>query len=291
MNGHYIYTLTDPNNGVVKYVGQGKNRRYTDWFRAKPDWEFQYGVKPWLWSLKKAGTAPIVTKVLEGLTQKQANAWEIGLIDFIGRKKDTGPLLNIADGGAGSRGVKRTDETIRKRLKTRGFKTLEDCVQAAQILAEANGGKLPNDNWLRNNKHWSIINALRQHPEAFNGLEQVRKYKTLDEHVEDAKKLATANGGKLPGRLWLIRNKHSGLDHAMQNNPDAFADIDQERTRRTLVETVEKAKTMAEANGGKLQNSKWLENNGHNDILHVMRKHPEAFKDIDQSRLRRKCPA
>src|SRR5208282_4991800 len=156
MNDHYVYTLTDPNNGVVKYVGQGKNRRYTDWLRAKPDWEFQYGVKPWLWSLKKAGTAPTVTKVLEGLTQKQANAWEIGLIDFIGRKKDTGPLLNIADGGAGTPGVKQRTESIRKRLETLGCKTLNEYVQEAETLAEANGGKLPCYGWLRANKHGAL---------------------------------------------------------------------------------------------------------------------------------------
>ena len=85
MNKHYIYTLTDPNDGIVRYVGQSKNKRYTDHCNAQPEWEYKYGVYPWLWRLKKSGKKPVFNKIIERLSQKQVNAWEIGLIDFIGR--------------------------------------------------------------------------------------------------------------------------------------------------------------------------------------------------------------
>ena len=45
-NNHYIYSLTDPRDGVVRYIGQGQGRRY-EWCRY-PKSDCQYGVHPWL---------------------------------------------------------------------------------------------------------------------------------------------------------------------------------------------------------------------------------------------------
>ncbi len=288
MNKHYIYTLTDPNDGKVKYVGQGKNKRYANWLRAKPEWEFKYGVYPWLWSLKKHDQEPTVNIVVEGLTQKQVDAWEIGLIDLIGRKcKGTGPLLNIADGGAGACGVKQSAEHIRKKMEARGFKTLEEIVSKAKGLAKANGGRLQGMKWLRKNGHWDIAGAIKKHPEAFAGIDQIRKCKSLEESVAKAKEMAKANGGKLQNSRWLRDNGHWDIVKAMQNHPDAFEGIDQERKYKPLEETVIKTRELAKANGGKLQNYQWLNDNGHHDVYHAMQKHPEAFVGIDQERKRR----
>ncbi len=141
MNNHYIYTLTDPNDGVVKYVGQGKNYRYTNWLRAKPSWEFKYGVYPWLWSLKKNDQEPIVTRVLENLSQEQVNAWEFGLIELIGRTwKETGPLLNIADGGKGGSHPQRA-ETRRKLSEINLGHPVSK--EARQKISEAGKGRTP----------------------------------------------------------------------------------------------------------------------------------------------------
>ena len=112
---HYVYTLTDPNDQTVRYVGQGVGRRFADHFKAVPEWEFKYGVYPWLWSLKKNGQLPLVNIIIKGLSKAEVNAWEIGLIDFLGRVcKGTGLLLNLADGGSGTSGVVRNAEFRRK---------------------------------------------------------------------------------------------------------------------------------------------------------------------------------
>ncbi len=105
---------------------------------------------------------------------------------------------------------------------------------------------------------------------------------TVSESVQLAKKLAKENGSKLQSAKWLQQNGYSGLDYQIRNNPEAFAGIEQERYRKSLEETVEKAKKMAQANGGKLQNIGWLMDNGHNDINNARRKHPESFAGIEQ---------
>ncbi len=287
---HYIYTFTDPNDGIIRYAGQSKNKHYLDWLRAKPDWEFKYGVKPWLWSLKKQEKKPIVNIVLEGLTQEQANVWEIGLIDFIGRKiKGDGTLLNLTNGGAGVHGIKISAESIRKRLETIGFKTLEENVAKAMEMAKANGGKLQNYRWLETNGRKDITNAMQKHPDAFVGIEQ--EYKggnSLEDTVAKARKMAEANGGKLQNNGWLRDNGHSDIAQSMHYHPEAFVGIKQIRKIKNLKDTIAKAKKMTEANSGKLQNVGWLIDNSHWDIVNAMRRHPEAFVGIEQIRKRRK---
>ncbi len=227
---HYIYTLTDPRDGVVRYVGQSKNKRYADWFRVKSDWEFQYGVRSWLWSLKKEGKEPVVNIVIEGLNQKQANAWETGLIDFIGRRwKHTGPLCNIANGGAGTCGVKRSVESNRKTIVSRGDNTLEATVAKARAMAEANGGKLQNSRWLQDNGHKDIVSAMHYHSSAFIGVEQFRKHNLLEVTVAKARAMAEANGGKLQNSRWLRRNGHWDVVNAIRTHLEAFVNIEQIR--------------------------------------------------------------
>jgi hypothetical protein len=280
---YYVYTFADPDSGIVKYVGQGKGKRCNWWRRADKGWEFKYGVKPWLWSLKKAGREPFVTKILEGLMKGQADTWEVGLIDFIGRKcKGTGPLLNIADGGAGVRGYKQSAESIRKRIGPKCSKILEGHVAKARKMANENGGKLQNYEWLRKNGHKGLALTIRRHPEAFTGIEQVRKRQPLKTTIAKAKRMAEMNGGKLQNYAWLRNNGHSDVAEAVRKVPKALLGFVQDNKCKPLEETVVKAQAMAEANGGKLQHSRWLQNNGHCDIVQAMKYHPEAFIGINR---------
>ena len=98
--GHYIYAFIDPCDGVVRYVGQGVARRYRWWKNDRRRRDLQYGVHDWLHCLERKGLEPEVVIVLEQLTADQADDWEIGLINLIGRKSDgTGTLLNSSSGG------------------------------------------------------------------------------------------------------------------------------------------------------------------------------------------------
>jgi len=113
---HYIYAYVDPRDSKVRYIGQGQNERWL----AKHKHNEQYGVWPWLQRLKELGLEPLRFIVLEKLTKKQADSWEIDLIDLIGRQcEQTGPLLNLSKGGAGSSGVKRSAATRRKLSEAR----------------------------------------------------------------------------------------------------------------------------------------------------------------------------
>jgi hypothetical protein len=107
---YYIYSLTDPRNGTIRYIGKGTGKRWLWCLHNKC--AALYGVEPWVLRLRNLGLAPITTKVLEGLSNEQANRWEIGLIASIGRHPD-GPLLNCAPGGLGGCG-KHSEETKRK---------------------------------------------------------------------------------------------------------------------------------------------------------------------------------
>lgn len=54
---------------------------------------------------------------------------------------------------------------------------------------------------------------------------------------------------------------------------------------KTLQEFYQIALSLANNNGGKLHNMKWLLNNGYNDLVRAMYKSPETFQDIPQHRL------
>src|SRR5208337_5510991 len=110
---HYIYAYVDPRDNIVRYIGQGQNERWL----AKHKHNEQYGVYPWLKRLKELGLEPLRFIVLEKLTKKQADRWEIDLIDLIGRQREqTGPLLNLSKGGgSGTCGYKASAETKRKQ--------------------------------------------------------------------------------------------------------------------------------------------------------------------------------
>src|SRR5271157_5660336 len=109
---------------------------------------------------------------------------------------------------------------------TKKYNTLSDTLKEASRLADENGGKLPRHSWLVANGHKNICTAKYDHPDAFDGIKQER---ILDEKVEDAKRLANENGGKLPRYSWLVANGYSGICTAMYNHPDTFDGIKQER--------------------------------------------------------------
>jgi len=154
---------------------------------------------------------------------------------------------------------------------------LDKNVEDAKRLANENGGKLPRNSWLAANGYSRICTAMYNHPDAFDGIEQEL---SIDERVEDAKRLANENGGKLPSVTWLIANGYRNICSAMYNHPDDFTDIAQSKEDRILIKNVEDAKRLANENGGKLPRRSWLVANGYNRICSAMSSHPEAFSGI-----------
>lgn len=66
--------------------------------------------------IKKLNKKPIIKKLFENLTEKQAFKIEIRLIKELGRKDlNAGPLLNLTNGGEGHSGFKDTEKSKRNR--------------------------------------------------------------------------------------------------------------------------------------------------------------------------------
>lgn len=109
MNNSYVYLLVDPRNQKPFYVGKGVGDRCN--FHVQ---EAKYYVKrksPKLNKIRKLmslGMAPIIVKVEENVSDKQAIEFECLLI---AEMRDLGiPLTNMTDGGDGAKGYKHTEE-------------------------------------------------------------------------------------------------------------------------------------------------------------------------------------
>lgn len=109
MNTAYVYTLTDPRNGMPFYVGKGHGKRCE--FHLD---EAKYYTKRKSKKLNKIrklmslGINPIITKVEENVSDAQAIDFECLLI---AEMRDIGiPLTNMTDGGDGAQGYKHSEE-------------------------------------------------------------------------------------------------------------------------------------------------------------------------------------
>ena len=112
MNTAYVYTLTDPRNGMPFYVGKGVGRRCH--FHA---WEAKNSDKPTfklnkIRKIQSLGLDIVVRKVEENVSREQAKELECFLIaEMRGFGID---LTNATDGGDGTEGYKHTAETLAK---------------------------------------------------------------------------------------------------------------------------------------------------------------------------------
>jgi hypothetical protein len=112
MNNAYVYTLTDPRNGLPFYVGKGHGKRCE--FHLD---EAKYYTKRKSKKLNKIrklmslGMQPIITKVEENVSDEQAIDFECLLI---AEMRDIGiPLTNMTDGGDGAKGYRHTEEHLK----------------------------------------------------------------------------------------------------------------------------------------------------------------------------------
>lgn len=112
MNDAYVYTLTDPRNGLPFYVGKGVGRRchFHAW-EAKNSTASTYKLNK-IRKIQSLGLNIVVRKVEENVSHEQAKELECFLISEM---RDFGiDLTNLTDGGDGALGLKRTPEQIAK---------------------------------------------------------------------------------------------------------------------------------------------------------------------------------
>lgn len=112
MNTAYVYTLTDPRNGMPFYVGKGVGRRchFHAW-EAKNSTASTYKLNK-IRKIQSLGLDIVVRKVEENVSHEQAKELECFLI---AEMRDFGiELTNLTDGGDGRVGYVASPETISK---------------------------------------------------------------------------------------------------------------------------------------------------------------------------------
>lgn len=127
----YIYTLSDPRDGMVRYVGKtiSVSKRRSEHFSGKGKTRNAI----WVRRLKRIGLLP----VFEIIDECREN-WEVVERSYIRLYKSFGAKLNNhADGGGGSLGYKLTEEQ-KKRLSAalKGKKKTESHTMNAKAAAK-----------------------------------------------------------------------------------------------------------------------------------------------------------
>ena len=173
-------------------------------------------------------------------------------------------------------------------VQERKCKSLDERIQEAKRLEKVHG-QLPHVGWLVKNGHSALVWMMRKHPHSFVSIEQKKctTPKSLNEHVQEAKKLERKHNG-VPNNGWLRKNRHFGLMAAMRAHPELFVTIQKHKRkpRRSIAENVALAEDL-ERKHGRLPNPSWLCNNNFSGLHWSMRKHPGAFAHIKQTRLRK----
>lgn len=133
------------------------------------------------------------------------------------------------------------------------------------------------------------LSQKRQFIERFGvGKAAPRAYKSTDDWVPIAERMATDNGGTLQSVKWLRTHELVGLTANMRDNPERYAHLRQEIKRRTTAEQVKVAEALAKDNGGILPAGTWLKKNN-TGLYCSLLQHPEKFAHIPRPRPKTKC--
>lgn len=118
LNKYYVYVYIDPLTMIPFYIGKGSKNRCNSHLNEAKSKVCKSGNKHKfnkILQLLEWGLYPIIIKIRENLSLKEASFLEEIFIDTIGRKDlGTGPLTNLTSGGEGSKGRIQTEECKNK---------------------------------------------------------------------------------------------------------------------------------------------------------------------------------
>ena len=128
-NKYYVYHIINPTTNRLFYVGKGTGHRCKQHLTDKKEYAFNKRLNGYIRNLIEDNNAPIITKIAEDLTEKEAYELEESEIKKYGRRgiDENGILLNILESGRPPSfkgkdhpwyGRKHTDETKSKISKT-----------------------------------------------------------------------------------------------------------------------------------------------------------------------------
>ena len=163
------------------YVGKGKGNRV--YRRGK------YDIKP-----PKDKTRTIFLK--QNLTEEEAFKHEVYMINVLGRKDlGTGILHNKTDGGEGTSGAIRSEETRRKMSEAKKGKTKSE--ETRRRMSEASKLRPITEEQIKRLQSYNINKFVSE--ETRRKMSETRKGKPRKPHTEETKrKLSEAKKGK-PG--------------------------------------------------------------------------------------------
>lgn len=213
MNKFYVYFLRrpdrddsfEPGMACPFYVGKGRNgRKDQHRFEAKT---LQH--KPGKKSLKvniihklwKQGLDFEEDVILDNLTEHESFEYEKEAIAAYGRISiGTGCLANLSAGGeSGGFGIKQSEETIRKRIESVGFKerrrSWKLSMEARRNIADGRQKKYPN--------------GFKHSKETCRRFSEIHKGKIVSE--ETRKRIAEAGKGRIPWNKGLKKEDHPAI--------------------------------------------------------------------------------
>ncbi len=125
MDDFYVYVFLDPRkpgsytwNGLVFdcqpfYVGKGRGRRWKRHFTQK-ELAKNNPKSNKIQSIRRTGLEPKTLKVASGVSEQKALDIDREMISKFGKVWDEGVLVNQVDGGVGTAGLQRSEETRKK---------------------------------------------------------------------------------------------------------------------------------------------------------------------------------
>lgn len=112
MENTFIYSLSDPITGFVRYIGKSDNvrKRFSDHFKPSSINKNTYK-NNWLKKIRGNGLIPIID-IIDEVSKLDWKFWEI---HYISLYKSWGfPLVNLTNGGDGCDGYRHSQEVIKK---------------------------------------------------------------------------------------------------------------------------------------------------------------------------------
>ena len=148
------------------YVGKGYGDRYNNHLNEKRIVNRHKSGK--INNIKKVGLLPEIVFICDGVSDDVAKSVEISVISKIGRYPN-GPLTNLTDGGDGTLGLNRSQDSIDKQIKS----------------------TLSNESWLKKMKSVEFAAEVSQ---------RMKEYYSNDENKKLISKRQSGSGNSMYGK-------------------------------------------------------------------------------------------
>lgn len=129
-----------------------------------------------------------------------------------------------------------------------------------------------------------LVYQMTTHPDAFAHIEKERRTRNQQRIIARAELLSQINGGVLPHRQWLEKNRYWDIVLLKRRLPALFAHLTManhdNRLKPAGTKWLPVAQKLAKQNCGNLPSMKWLRKRGFNPLCNAKKKHRAMFRSI-----------